>query len=154
MAWRRPGDNPLSEPMMVILPPHICVTRPQWVKILSANGNHSVHVSMCWKSSPIHQFVNRHQPPLTLNRWGLGLYSSVQMWINRSYRILFYHGNTDINIWMIICTNCSFSQLGLNCFFDPVRVYTTTPTPCWHLIGECDSKSVYNKSKLNRTNGI
>ena len=33
MAWRRPGDKPLSEPMMVRLPMHICVTRPQWVNI-------------------------------------------------------------------------------------------------------------------------
>ena len=32
MAWCRWGDKPLSEPMMVILPTHICVTRPQWVK--------------------------------------------------------------------------------------------------------------------------
>ena len=32
MAWRRPGDTPLSEPMMVSLLTHICVTRPQWVK--------------------------------------------------------------------------------------------------------------------------
>ena len=32
MAWRRPGDKPLSEPMMVRLPTHICATRPQWVK--------------------------------------------------------------------------------------------------------------------------
>ena len=32
MAWRRPGDKPLSEPMMVSLPTHICVARPQWVK--------------------------------------------------------------------------------------------------------------------------
>ena len=32
MAWRRSGDKPLSEPMMVSLPTHICVTRPQWVK--------------------------------------------------------------------------------------------------------------------------
>ena len=29
MAWRRPGDKPLSEPMMVSLLTHICVTRPQ-----------------------------------------------------------------------------------------------------------------------------
>ena len=29
---RRPGDKPLSEPLMIILPTHICVTRPQWVK--------------------------------------------------------------------------------------------------------------------------
>ena len=31
MAWRRPGDKPLSEPMMVSLLTHIWVTRPQWV---------------------------------------------------------------------------------------------------------------------------
>ena len=31
MAWRRSGDKPLSEPMMVRLPTHICVNRPQWV---------------------------------------------------------------------------------------------------------------------------
>ena len=30
MAWRRPGDKPLSEPMMVRLTTHICVTRPQF----------------------------------------------------------------------------------------------------------------------------
>ena len=29
MAWRRPGDKPLSEPMMVGLPTHICVNQPQ-----------------------------------------------------------------------------------------------------------------------------
>ena len=32
MAWRRPGDKPLSEPVMVSLLTHICVTRPHWVK--------------------------------------------------------------------------------------------------------------------------
>ena len=31
MAWRRPGDKPLFEPMMVSLLTHICVTLPQWV---------------------------------------------------------------------------------------------------------------------------
>ena len=34
MAWCRPGDKPLSELMMVRLPTHICVTRPQWVKLV------------------------------------------------------------------------------------------------------------------------
>ena len=32
MAWRRPGDKPLSEPTLVSLLMYICVTRPQWVK--------------------------------------------------------------------------------------------------------------------------
>ena len=31
MVWCRPGKKPLSESMMVSLPMHICVTRPQWV---------------------------------------------------------------------------------------------------------------------------
>ena len=40
MAWRRPGDKSLSEPMMVRLSTHICVTRPQWV-----NKKHSVQTT-------------------------------------------------------------------------------------------------------------
>ena len=31
MAWRRPGDKPLSQPRMESLLTHICVSRPQWV---------------------------------------------------------------------------------------------------------------------------
>ena len=33
MAWRRPGNKPLSETMLVFVPTHICFTRPQWVKL-------------------------------------------------------------------------------------------------------------------------
>ena len=36
MAWCRPGNKPLSEPMVVSLVTNICVTRPQWVNGLSA----------------------------------------------------------------------------------------------------------------------
>ena len=32
MVWRRPGAKPLSEPMVVSLLIHICVTRAQWIK--------------------------------------------------------------------------------------------------------------------------
>ena len=49
MAWRRPGDKPLSEPMIVSLLTHICVTRPQWVKFnglswIVDNEVHGIHV--------------------------------------------------------------------------------------------------------------
>ena len=49
MAWRRSGDKPLSEPMMVNLPTHICVTRPQWVKLIGLLSLHtsSVVVTLC-----------------------------------------------------------------------------------------------------------
>ena len=52
VAWRRPGDKPLSEPMMVSLTTHICVTRPQWVNSDSPdpfNGslaNHGLKVKL------------------------------------------------------------------------------------------------------------
>ena len=36
MAWRRPGEKPLSEPMLVSSLTHICITQPQWVKRNSA----------------------------------------------------------------------------------------------------------------------
>ena len=36
MAWRRPGDKPLSEPMTISLLTHICVTRSQWVNLSSS----------------------------------------------------------------------------------------------------------------------
>ena len=35
IAWRRPGNKPLSEPMAVRLPSHICVPWPQWVNLKS-----------------------------------------------------------------------------------------------------------------------
>ena len=44
MAWRRPGDKPLSEPMMISLLTHICVTRPQCVNSTLAG---MFHVAMC-----------------------------------------------------------------------------------------------------------
>ena len=52
MAWRRSGDKPLSEPMMVSLPTHICVTRPQWVNDVSGEMNHDVASSYqtCWNN--------------------------------------------------------------------------------------------------------
>ena len=36
-AWRRPGDKPISEPMMISLPTQICFTRPQLVNDWNCN---------------------------------------------------------------------------------------------------------------------
>ena len=37
IAWHRPGDEPLSELLMIRLSTHICVTRHQWVKLQNWN---------------------------------------------------------------------------------------------------------------------
>ena len=43
MAWRRPVDKPLSEPIMFSLLTHTYVTLPQWVKIVKI-----LHVLLLW----------------------------------------------------------------------------------------------------------
>ena len=50
MAWRWPGNKPLSEPMLVSLLTYICITRPQWVKVVFA----------CSSSFEVEQFCFPH----------------------------------------------------------------------------------------------
>ena len=53
MAWRRPRNKPLSEPMMVSFPMHICITRPQWVKrntFESPLGHNELNASITFNS--------------------------------------------------------------------------------------------------------
>ena len=48
MAWRRPGDKQLSEPMMVRLPTHMRITRPQSI---------NVETYKLTRSSPLGRFM-------------------------------------------------------------------------------------------------
>ena len=47
MAWRRPGDKPLSEPMMVTLLMHTCVPLPQWVKVWNKIFDRKLLICCC-----------------------------------------------------------------------------------------------------------
>ena len=62
MAWRWPGDKPLSGPMMVRLPTHICVTRPQWVNREDLNLHHlciwNVNMFFLWFLHKLQQKQN------------------------------------------------------------------------------------------------
>ena len=57
MAWCRPGDKPLSEPMMVSLLTHICVTRPQWV-----NHTKPIAVVFTWSEISLWYRIVNHCP--------------------------------------------------------------------------------------------
>ena len=63
-AWRRPGDKPLSEPVMVNFLTHICVTRPQWVKVLKLKQEDE-----CYHENAIVVIssTDQHKNPLTFN---------------------------------------------------------------------------------------
>ena len=57
MAWPRPGDKPLSEPMMVRLLTHICVTRPQWV-----NRAEKTSTDSAWSENEVIIYVSMAIP--------------------------------------------------------------------------------------------
>ena len=76
MAWRRPGDKPLSEPMVVSLLTHICVSRPQWVNNAACEElicrDHFVHVPSQWEMTLHCNVVCHWQGAYT--KWSLDLY--------------------------------------------------------------------------------
>ena len=65
MDWRRVGDKPLSEPMMISLPTHICVTQPQWVNV---TRTHTLTRVMLWA----HQMFVRQVPEWLKQQGWLG----------------------------------------------------------------------------------
>ena len=58
MAWCRPGDKPLSEPMMVSLTTHICVTRPQWVKSCHWNSWDALYIFDCIRKNRTQRVIS------------------------------------------------------------------------------------------------
>ena len=74
MAWRRPGDKPLSEPMLVRSLTHICVTRPQWVKMISWTFN-KFAIYRLTRQWPIIAHLGLHQP---VPNWILPIYNYLQ----------------------------------------------------------------------------
>ena len=66
MAWRRACDKPLSEPMMVSLPTHICVTRPQWVKDKTVSRPNVL--SWTWESPYLEKVFILRQDPVFCER--------------------------------------------------------------------------------------
>ena len=64
IAWRRPGDKPLSEPMMASLLTHIWVTRPQWVN----KGKYGkMYTSWCYKT----KITWWHHEKMMISNYGL-----------------------------------------------------------------------------------
>ena len=48
MAWHLPGDKPLSEPMVVDLLMHLCITLSQWVNIPKPLIDMTLCMSLLW----------------------------------------------------------------------------------------------------------
>ena len=93
MAWRRPGDKPLSEPMMVSILTHICVTRPQWVK---KRKTYIIKFYHLWiQRAQVVEIVPREENrgPLILHIWHHGYWwtGSARYWHRCSGIFRFQH---------------------------------------------------------------
>ena len=79
MAWRRPGDNPLSEPMMVKFLTHLCVTRPQWV-----NKHHQSNKSKYWLPFEILSGCYFHTSAHAHHRYIYHIHICIHLWYYQS----------------------------------------------------------------------
>ena len=80
MAWRRPGNKPLSEPTMDSFPTHICVTRPQWVKYQTS---HKVRELFPWRAISV-KFLFYVSIPCTymcLIVWGIDIHKRKRIFV-------------------------------------------------------------------------
>ena len=85
MAWRRSGDKPLSETMMISLPMHICVTRPQCDNVHNIPCLPVYHASFSAENLALAGFpptsaVGENMHVRFLNMFNLCLCSSATIW--------------------------------------------------------------------------
>ena len=90
MAWRRPGDKPLSEPMVVSLLTHICATRPQWVNQMRC-GDAYMPQRIC----TVIVLASNGDKPLPSEQWRFVKWSLRYTYERISYRNtrVFFHRN-------------------------------------------------------------
>ena len=107
MAWRRSGDKPLSEPMMVSLLTHICVTRPQWVNALYG----CLVLRICWRTDG----WKCYQPVVSETRNNsLYTFQFVTVW---DIFFICFHLVSILFLHSLLCT-CSVRIWGQNFIFE------------------------------------
>ena len=120
MAWRQPGDKPLSEPVMVRSLPHICVARPQWVK---HNFRHAVFKHMLMTENltisceAVLKWMSLMSTLVQVMAWSLTLGATRYQAITRTNVNQILH-----TIWTKV-----YSLIGFNIVFHSERSFTTTP---------------------------
>ena len=109
MAWRRPGDKPLSEPMMVNSLTRICVTRPQWVNTKWQRYLISRLFILHWQSNSYSVQRHSHTPHCSFARL-FGQYVYYQ-WTVKGYSLyLFRH-----RVWSHHLSSSSSSNSSSSC---------------------------------------
>ena len=148
MARCRPGDKPLSEPMMVSLLTHICVTRPKWV---------IYEISLTYCSILIPELSNSprvHQAWRTLGSTG-GAYQGQKRGAERKLKHSFVTSEKDYGIFAVVGTlrivYCYSSKGGLTCHNAPYGYSNQQPLDC---LLNCFSRRRSKKTSTLRVTGL
>ena len=114
MAWRRAGDKPLSEPMVVSLPMHICVTQPQWVNS-PYNNVHCMMTSKRGNTSYYWPFIAIYYPTLAP-------VATVICWLYPTWKYLILHFIIDLLIvsTLTVCVSTAAWSVKQYLYFDTV----------------------------------
>ena len=127
MAWRRPSDKPLSEPMMVNLLTHIWVTRPEWVnwevfKIFNQNFTLSSFWRTQFKRVSTNLAGDRRLPKAMLIQFIVAyIWVTRSQWVNwrgwlREQRSLWRVVDLPpVTCGLVICLYLSSSNTSLSC---------------------------------------
>ena len=132
MAWYCPGDKPLSEPMMVRLPTHILVTRPQWVKHPGCESATDYGMSIYW-TLIYHESALSSDDPLDFLQQSHHLSPS-----DTDQLAILKNCNDRTSFWIIGCLNILDAR-------NQCRVFHLLPTSvyvrclCIYSCYECDS---------------
>ena len=104
MAWRRPGDKPLSEPMMVSLLTHICVTRPQWVNTDNVTMIRQSTTKQCWYSMGYTPWNYSSYGPYSLLSMAIMVWTSSNgagtLWSKEIWALHLHAKSTCTDIWL------------------------------------------------------
>ena len=106
MAWHRSGDKPLSEPMIVSLLTHICVTRPQWVNTTRW------HKSELTLAQVIGLLSDGPEPMLTNHQWSLVAFLWDQFYIKCSRYLALISGWNYYSTITVLYHNYSHNSQG------------------------------------------
>ena len=96
MAWRRSGDKPLSEPIMVSLLTHVCVTRPQCINSLWLNKKHQVSYFHKFSQNVMRARLPWHAQNCDLIRSFISYKSITYLLQNDDYKLVNVYENSSM----------------------------------------------------------
>ena len=122
MAWCRPGDKPLYEPMMVRLPMHICVTRPQWVNnsLILPYISYLIHI---WGKAYETHLKNVLVLQKEFLRVLLLVYHHIQILTTCLFNLISFLSKSSMSVLLVLLCINMIMKCFLNCF---VIVYRQT----------------------------